>query len=88
MEMLYESLKARGMPTRLLRRNLLMRYCRKKDLEKAEAMKIVKRIAVINLENYNCLLNSLWMKKTLSTLLVCWFSSWTRTHTMITWKEL
>lgn len=44
MEMLYESMKARGMATKVLRRNLLVRYCRKKDLEKAEAIKKVNTL--------------------------------------------
>jgi hypothetical protein len=52
MEMLYESLKARGMATRLLRRNLLMKYCRKKDLEKAEDIKKVIHFADWNGEKY------------------------------------
>jgi hypothetical protein len=53
MELLYESMKARGMATKLMRRNLLIRYCRKKDLEKAEAMKAVKHNAILKLANYN-----------------------------------
>ncbi|XP_059481411.1 leucine-rich PPR motif-containing protein, mitochondrial isoform X2 [Neocloeon triangulifer] len=39
LETLYTSLQARGQPTRLIRKNLLIRYCRTKNLEKAEEIK-------------------------------------------------
>jgi len=51
MEMLHESLKAKGQPTKLIRKNLLIKYCRNKDLEKAEEIRKVslrKLLSVIS----------------------------------------